>query len=46
MPSCTSHSIAEIAKRNSISKFKALYKLVSDMVPKENFFDELFTEND
>jgi hypothetical protein len=39
------HSIVETAKRNGISKFKALYKLVSDMAPKENFFDELFAEN-
>jgi len=46
MPSCTSYSIAETAKRNAISKFKALYKLVSSMAPKENFFDELFAEND
>ena len=40
------HSIAETAKRNGFSKFKALYKLVSDMAPKENFFDELFAEDD
>ena len=39
------HSIAETAKRNGISKFKSLYKLVSDMAI-GNFFDELFAEND
>ena len=39
------HSIAETAKRNGISKFKSLYKLVSDM-DLGNFFDELFAEND
>ena len=34
------------AKGNGISKFKTLYKLVSSMAPKENFFDEPFAEND
>lgn len=39
------HSIAETAKRNNISKFKALYKLVSSKAPGEDFFEKLFAEN-
>ena len=35
------HSIAETAKRNKISKFTALYQLISDMAPNSNFFDNL-----
>ena len=39
------HSIAETAKRNKISKFKALYKLVSSKAPGEDFFENLFAVN-
>ena len=37
-------SIAETAKRNGISKFNALYQLISDMAPKDNFFDNLISK--
>lgn len=37
------HSIAETAKRNGISKFTALYQLISDMVPKSNFIEDLIS---
>lgn len=40
------HSIAETAKRNGISKFKALFKLVADMAPGEDFIEKLIAEND
>lgn len=38
------HSIAETAKRNNISKFTALYQLVSDMAPKSNFIENLISK--
>lgn len=38
------HSIAETAKRNKISKFTALYQLISDMASKNNFFDDLISK--
>lgn len=38
------HSIAETAKRNGISKFNALYQLVSEMAPQSNFFEKLFSK--
>ncbi len=37
------HSIAETAKRNGISKFTALYQLISDMAPKSNFIEDLIS---
>lgn len=40
------HSIAETAKRNGISKFKALFKIVADMAPGEDFIEKLIAEND
>lgn len=40
------HSIVETAKRNGISKFKALFHLISDMAPKDNFIEKLISEND
>lgn len=38
------HSIAETAKRNGISKFNALYQLISDMAPQSNFFEQMFSK--
>ena len=38
------HSIAETAKRNGISKFNALYQLISDMAPQSDFFDQMFSK--
>lgn len=40
------HSIVETAKRNDIPKFKALFRLVSDMAPKDDFIEKLISEND
>ena len=37
------HSIAETAERNGISKFTALYQLISDMAPKSNFIEDLIS---
>jgi transposase len=39
------HSIAETAKRNNISKFKALYELISSMAPGKDFLENLIREN-
>lgn len=38
------HSIAETARRNDVSKFKALYQLISDMAPKSTFIEELISK--
>lgn len=38
------HSIAETAKRNGISKFHALYQLISDMAPQSNFFELMLSK--
>lgn len=38
------HSIAETAKRNDISKFTALYQLISDMAPQSNFIEDLISK--
>lgn len=38
------HSIAETAKRNGISKFTALYQLISDMAPQSNFIEDLISK--
>lgn len=40
------HSIVETAKRNGVSKFKALFQLISDMAPKDDFIGRLLSEND
>ena len=37
------HSIAETAERNGISKFTALYQLISDMALKSNFVEDLIS---
>ena len=36
------HSIVETAKRNGVSKFKALFQLISDMAPKNDFIGRLY----
>lgn len=38
------HSITETARRNDISKFKALYQLISDMAPKSTFIEDLISK--
>lgn len=38
------HSIAETAKRNGLSKFTALYQLVSDMAPSGNFIEKMISK--
>lgn len=38
------HSITETARRNDISKFKALYRLISDMAPKSTFIEDLISK--
>lgn len=38
------HSIAETAKRNGISKYTALYQLISEMAPKADFFEDLISK--
>ncbi len=38
------HSIAETAKRNGVSKFTALYQLISDMAPSGNFIEKMFSK--
>jgi len=38
------HSITETARRNNISKFKALYQLISDMAPKSTFIEDLISK--
>ena len=40
------HSIVETAKRNGVSKFKALFQLISDMAPKDDLIGRLLSEND
>ena len=40
------HSIVETAKRNGVSKFETLFRLVSDMAPKDDFIGKLLSEND
>ena len=37
-------SIAETAKRNGISKFNALYQLISAMAPQSNFFELMLSK--
>ena len=38
------HSITETARRNDVSKFKALYQLISDMAPKSTFIEDLISK--
>ena len=40
------HSIAETARRNGISKFNALYQLISDIAPKTTFLEDLISKED
>ena len=40
------HSIVETAKRNGVSKFKALFQLISDMAPNGDFIGRLLPKND
>lgn len=40
------HSIAETAKRNGISKFNALYQLISRVAPNADFFAGIITQED
>lgn len=40
------HSIAETARRNGISKFNALYQLISDIAPSKDFFENIIAKED
>lgn len=38
------HSITETARRNNVSKFKALYQLISDIAPESTFIEDLISK--
>ena len=40
------HSLVQTAKRNNISAFIALYDLISDLAPTDNFIETLINHNE